>query len=191
MTVVIDVHNDSQHRQLHRRKAAAAARKKDNKDPREAGRVLTPAELAVGKTAAPSRKDNDPVQPGTSNNNPILSPSQLGYSGGFSGLFGGNITQCVTGAAPINPDILRFFDAAGVLVLEGYGMTETSTAATISLRSLAILSGPQLRSANHSSRWCASTGLHSGNFATISLMPVRTSSTTPRSSRASIGRSPI
>ena len=48
------------------------------------------------------------------------------------GLFGGNITQCVTGAAPINPEILRFFDAAGVLVLEGYGMTETSTAATIS-----------------------------------------------------------
>ncbi len=47
-------------------------------------------------------------------------------------LFGGNVTQCVTGAAPINPDILRFFDAAGVLVLEGYGMTETSTAATIS-----------------------------------------------------------
>ena len=46
-------------------------------------------------------------------------------------LFGGNIEQCVTGAAPINPDILRFFDAAGVLVLEGWGMTETSTAATI------------------------------------------------------------
>ena len=48
------------------------------------------------------------------------------------GLFGGRITQCVTGAAPINPEILRFFDAAGVLILEGYGMTETSTAATIS-----------------------------------------------------------
>ena len=47
-------------------------------------------------------------------------------------VFGGNIDQCVTGAAPINPDILRFFDAAGVLILEGYGMTETSTAATIS-----------------------------------------------------------
>jgi len=48
------------------------------------------------------------------------------------GLFGGNIKQCVTGAAPVNPEILQFFDAAGVLVLEGYGMTETSTAATIS-----------------------------------------------------------
>jgi long-chain acyl-CoA synthetase len=42
------------------------------------------------------------------------------------------VRQCVSGAAPINTDILRFFDAAGVLVLEGYGMTETSTAATIS-----------------------------------------------------------
>jgi long-subunit acyl-CoA synthetase (AMP-forming) len=47
------------------------------------------------------------------------------------GLFGGRIKNCVTGAAPINPEILRFFDAAGVLILEGWGMTETSTAATV------------------------------------------------------------
>ncbi|MGN6663874.1 MAG: AMP-dependent synthetase/ligase [Solirubrobacterales bacterium] len=47
-------------------------------------------------------------------------------------LFGGQIRLAVSGAAPINPEILRFFDAAGVLVLEGWGMTETSTAATIS-----------------------------------------------------------
>jgi long-chain acyl-CoA synthetase len=45
--------------------------------------------------------------------------------------FGGRIRNCVTGAAPINPEILRFFDAAGVLILEGWGMTETSTAATV------------------------------------------------------------
>ena len=48
------------------------------------------------------------------------------------GLFGGNLKLAVTGAAPINPEILEFFDAAGVLVVEGWGMTETSTAATIS-----------------------------------------------------------
>jgi long-chain acyl-CoA synthetase len=46
-------------------------------------------------------------------------------------LFGGRIKLAVSGAAPINPEILRFFDAAGVLVVEGWGMTETSTAATI------------------------------------------------------------
>jgi long-chain acyl-CoA synthetase len=50
---------------------------------------------------------------------------------GIRRLFGGNLELAVSGAAPINPDILRFFDATGVLVLEGWGMTETSTAATV------------------------------------------------------------
>src|SRR5437773_3351147 len=72
-----------------RRKAAIAARKKDNKDPQESARVLTPAELNVGKTAAPARTNNDPIQPGVSNN-PMLSPAQLGYTGGLIGMFKGN-----------------------------------------------------------------------------------------------------
>jgi long-chain acyl-CoA synthetase len=47
------------------------------------------------------------------------------------GLFGQNIRECVTGAAPIASEILEFFYACGVPVMEGYGMTETSTSATV------------------------------------------------------------
>jgi long-chain acyl-CoA synthetase len=47
------------------------------------------------------------------------------------GLFGPDIRLALTGAAPIARDVLEFFDACGVLVLEGYGMTETTAAATL------------------------------------------------------------
>ena len=71
-----------------------AARKKENKDPREAARIAdAAANSRWARPRQPRATDNDPVQPGTSTNNPILSPSQLGYSGGFSGLFGGNKTE--------------------------------------------------------------------------------------------------
>jgi long-chain acyl-CoA synthetase len=47
-------------------------------------------------------------------------------------VFGGQVRQAVTGAAPIALEILEFFYACGVPVLEGYGMTETATVATYS-----------------------------------------------------------
>jgi len=47
-------------------------------------------------------------------------------------IFGGNVRHATSGAAPIAKEILEFFYACGVPVLEGYGMTETATAATIS-----------------------------------------------------------
>jgi long-chain acyl-CoA synthetase len=46
-------------------------------------------------------------------------------------LFGSNIRECVTGAAPIAHEILEFFYACGVPVMEGYGLTETATTATV------------------------------------------------------------
>jgi hypothetical protein len=75
-----------------RRKEAIKARKNTNKDPREASRVLMPNELAQkgGKSSGGESVDQPGGNPGA---NAILSPSQLGYSGGFSGLFGGSKTE--------------------------------------------------------------------------------------------------
>jgi long-chain acyl-CoA synthetase len=47
------------------------------------------------------------------------------------GLFGDRLAMALCGAAPVAPEVLEFFDACGVLVLEGYGMTETCAAATL------------------------------------------------------------
>ena len=45
----------------------------------------------VGKTTPTARTNNDPIQPGVTNN-PVLSPSQLGFTG-FGNIFGGNKTE--------------------------------------------------------------------------------------------------
>jgi long-chain acyl-CoA synthetase len=48
--------------------------------------------------------------------------------------FGGRLREAVSGAAPIAKEILEFFYACNLPVFEGYGMTETATAATTSTR---------------------------------------------------------
>ncbi len=48
-------------------------------------------------------------------------------------IFGGNLRVAISGAAPIDPEILRFYEAAGVPLYEAWGMTETSTGGTCNM----------------------------------------------------------
>ena len=84
--------------------------------------------IALGLEVRQRQERGEPVPPDMQQ---AFDQAEEKLFAGVRNLFGGRIRQCVTGAAPIAREILEFFYACGVPVMEGYGMTETSTVATV------------------------------------------------------------
>ncbi|MFI5005436.1 MAG: AMP-dependent synthetase/ligase [Solirubrobacterales bacterium] len=92
-------------------------------------RAKTEAALALGAKVRDMLAREEPIP------EELRGPFEEAEEGLFKNvraIFGGHVRQAATGAAPIAHQILEFFWACGVPVLEGYGMTETSTIATAS-----------------------------------------------------------
>ena len=79
-----------------------------------------------------------------------VTPSPTAWcSSKVRGVFGDSLHVAITGAAPISADIIEFFDACGVLVLEGYGLTETCAASTLNTPSRAAHRHRRTAAARH------------------------------------------
>ena len=91
-------------------------------------RLLFAWALEVGRRARTAERAGRPLGPVARARLRLADRLALGK---VKELFGTRISMALVGAAPIDREILEFFDACGVTVLEGYGMTESCAAATL------------------------------------------------------------
>ncbi|HET9675750.1 MAG TPA: long-chain fatty acid--CoA ligase [Gaiellaceae bacterium] len=84
--------------------------------------------LGVGRKASKCRAAGKPLGPVLGAQHRVA--DRLVYSKVKANL-GGNFRIGISGGAPLSKEIAEFFHALDVLILEGYGLTECTTAATV------------------------------------------------------------
>jgi long-chain acyl-CoA synthetase len=90
--------------------------------------VLFNRAFAVGKKVAARRREGKFVWPHLALQQRLF--DRLVFAK-IRAVFGDRIRFFISGSAPLNRDIAEWFEAAGVLILEGYGLTESSGAGFI------------------------------------------------------------
>jgi long-chain acyl-CoA synthetase len=93
-----------------------------------ARRKLIDWALRVGGEASRLRQDGRPLPAGLALRHRVA--DRLVYKK-VKDRLGGRIRICVSGGAPLAKEIIEFFHALDILILEGYGLTECTTAATV------------------------------------------------------------
>lgn len=53
--------------------------------------------------------------------------------------FGGHFMQCIAGGAPLDVSVAEFFDRIGIIVYQGYGLTETSPVVSVNMGSMKLM----------------------------------------------------
>ena len=91
-------------------------------------RKLVDWALHVGTDVSGRRQRGEPVSRGLAAQHRLA--SRLVY-GKVHERLGGRVRLCISGGAPLAKEIIEFFHALDVLILEGYGLTECTTAATV------------------------------------------------------------
>jgi long-chain acyl-CoA synthetase len=84
--------------------------------------------LEIGSAVRRRERSGEPVGPLLRGGHAVADRLMLSR---VRALFGDEANVVLTGAAPIGAEVLEFFDACGLPVMEGYGMTETCAATTL------------------------------------------------------------
>jgi long-chain acyl-CoA synthetase len=88
-------------------------------------RVVFDWALSVGREAAALQAEGKPIGPFLAVQRAVA--DRLVFQK-IRALFGGRLRFFISGSAPLSRDVAAFFDAMGVVILEGYGLTESSAA---------------------------------------------------------------